>query len=185
MIRDKKDGEYYALKCFSHGSGRPRPDAMKELNATKIIDSPFANRCHYAFRTPSKLCLILTYLEGKYLGWGWPDNKKMEEEEAKIFCGAMALGLYDIHKKGIVHMDLHSANLTTDEKGYPCLIDFGCSQSEKFSLTEGVEKAGCGWSGGQIPEFRSGEQMCGNLGDWFLFGHFIYSALNGHKLMGG
>ena len=57
-----------------------RDGLAKELASTKIIDSGFANRCHYAFRTNSKLCLILDYLDGQYLGWDWPKNKKMDEE---------------------------------------------------------------------------------------------------------
>jgi len=184
LVRDKMDGEYYAMKAFGCGANSsPRMDAKKELASTKLIDSPFANRCHYAFRTNAKLCLILDWFAGKYLGWGWPDNQKMEEEEAKIFMGSMALGLLDIHKKGIVHFDLHSANLNTDEKGYPLLIDFGCSQTEKFSPTEGCNKHGVGWSGWHVPELQANND-CGNLGDWYMFGHFIYACLNGHKLMG-
>jgi len=73
LVRDKLDGEYYALKAFGcGGNAKPRMDACKELASTKIITSPFANTCHYAFRTNAKLCLILDYLEGKFLGWDWP-----------------------------------------------------------------------------------------------------------------
>jgi len=76
----------------------------------------------------------------------------MEEDVAKWFCGVMALALKDIHELGIVHFDLHTANWNFDENGYPILIDFGCSQQEKFSATEGCNKHGVGWSGWHIPE---------------------------------
>lgn len=70
---------------------------------------------------------MYNYLSGNYLGWGWPDKKKLDEEEAKIFLGAMAIGIMDMHKAGVAHYDTHCANYSYDEDGYPILIDFGCA----------------------------------------------------------
>ena len=39
LVRDKLDGEYYAMKAFGCGANdKPRMDACKELASTKIID---------------------------------------------------------------------------------------------------------------------------------------------------
>ena len=97
----------------------------------------------------------------------------------------MALAISDIHEKGIVHFDLHSANFIKDELGYPILIDFGCSQTGITHPNKGANKDGVGWSGWHVPEFDKQDGECGKLGDWYMFGHFVYCALDGGKLMEG
>lgn len=77
--------------------------------------------------------------------------------------------------------------MMTDELGYPCLIDFGCSQ---IGITE-PDKGGVdhiiGWPNGVVPELRTrndnGEKVFGYMSDWYVYGHYIYSALNGKKQM--
>ena len=39
-----------------------------------------------------------------------------------------------------------------------------------------------GWPGGVIPEIREGKDF-GFTTDWYCLGHYVYSALNGHKFM--
>jgi len=51
----------------------------------------------------------------------------MEELDAKNWLAVMCMGLCDIQKKGIVHLDTHCANYNNDENGFPILLDFGCS----------------------------------------------------------
>ncbi len=46
----------------------------------------------------------------------------------------MLLGLEDIHKKGVIHLDNHPGNYVIDENGYQILIDFGCAQTEVYKF---------------------------------------------------
>jgi len=41
--------------------------------------------------------------------------------------GALALGFGDMHKHGIIHMDIHPGNIMKDEKGFLNLVDFGAA----------------------------------------------------------
>ena len=115
------------MKVFNNGGEEIRKDAKKELDALRLLDSPFTVKLYHAFRHGKKLCFIMNLLGGVYLGWDWPKKKKMEEKEARIFLGAMVLGVEHIHSKGVVHHDMHSANYNYDDRGYPILIDFGCA----------------------------------------------------------
>ena len=97
----------------------------------------------------------------------------------------MAIGLMDIHKVGVVHLDTHPANYNYDEDGYPILIDFGCAQTGITKPDSGGVNHYIGYIGctETVPEMTNKPKKFGYMAEWFLFGHYIYSALSGKQLM--
>ena len=66
-------------------------------------------------------------MAGQFLGWEWPEHRKMPENAVKLFSGVMVLSYIYLHRKGIGHFDNHCSNYNYDENGYPMIIDFGCA----------------------------------------------------------
>ena len=161
--------------------------AWKERNSCALFDSPFCLSLHYAFETEDKLISVFELKPGITLRWRWPHNKKFPNNiKTKAWLAAMALGVKEMKDKNVVHLDGHPDNMMTDELGYPVWIDFGCSQTGITEPDKGGSWHIIGWPGGHIPETRenqrNGKKQHGYMSDWYIYGHYFYSALAGHRM---
>ena len=63
-----------------------------------IRQSPFLVSMHYAFQTPSKLHLVLDYVNGGELFTHLYQREKFTENEVRIYIGEIVLALEHLHK---------------------------------------------------------------------------------------
>ena len=63
-----------------------------------IRQSPFLVTMHYAFQTPSKLHLVLDYINGGELFTHLYQREKFTENEVRIYIGEIVLALEHLHK---------------------------------------------------------------------------------------
>ena len=63
-----------------------------------IRQSPFLVTMHYAFQTPSKLHLVLDYVNGGELFTHLYQREKFTENEVRIYIGEIVLALEHLHK---------------------------------------------------------------------------------------
>lgn len=68
------------MKIIDKGEHWKIKTAYKERNCMKVIDSPFCLKLYYCFETSKNYCVVYELLSGKFLGWDWPENKKLELE---------------------------------------------------------------------------------------------------------
>jgi cyclophilin family peptidyl-prolyl cis-trans isomerase len=117
--------------------------------------------------------LVMEHVEGQtleaYLGGRGP----LTPEAAVGLFAALADGLAEAHRRGIVHRDIKPSNvLLRRPGGGPVLIDFGLAAAADAVLTRGAT--------GHTPMFASPEQLRGRPADsrsdvWCLAGSLYYA----------
>ena len=70
-----------------------------------IRQSPFLVSMHYAFQTPSKLHLVLDYVNGGELFTHLYQREKFTENEVRIYIGEIVLALEHLHKVRLYSFD--------------------------------------------------------------------------------
>ena len=101
-----------------------------------IRQSPFLVTMHYAFQTPSKLHLVLDYINGGELFTHLYQREKFTENEVRIYIGEIVLALEHLHKvnrhfdllilvtnpqylqNGIIYRDIKLENILLDGEGH-------------------------------------------------------------------
>jgi hypothetical protein len=101
------------------------------------------------------------------------------ERQARHLFGALA----QAHALGIVHRDIKPANILFDERGEPCLADFGVAQT--WDQTHGLTMTGMvvGTPGFMAPEQARGEQVL-PASDVFSLGATLLFAATGEGPFG-
>ena len=102
-------GAIYAMKIL-------RKEAIIERNQvehTKAerqileeIDHPFLMKMHYAFQTPPKLYFVMDMITGGELFFHLKNERRFNEERARLYTAEIMLGLGHLHSKDIIYRDL-------------------------------------------------------------------------------
>lgn len=103
-------------------------------------------------------------------------NKKLSEDEARIFFSQILNGLVYIHSVNVAHRDLKPENILIDENGRAKISDFGLS---KFIGQDGVVKTSCGSPVYVSPEVISGKPYDPKKSDMWSAGVILYAMVTG------
>jgi len=143
-----------------------------------IRQSPFLVTMHYAFQTPSKLHLVLDYINGGELFTHLYQREKFTENEVRIYIGEIVLALEHLHKNGIIYRDIKLENILLDGEGHIVLTDFGLSR--EFQPDDTVRRATsfCGTIEYMAPEVVKGGGHDIAV-DWWSLGVLTYELLTG------
>ena len=91
---------------------RDRERILDEIHLmTRLPPSPFLQRCHDAFESPSRIFMIVDYIAMgdlfSHLATRLERNQAgFTEDEARILLAEVALGLEHLHSHGYVHRDI-------------------------------------------------------------------------------
>ena len=132
-----------------------------------------------AGRADDGLCFVVSkFLQGSDLKERILQGRPSFQESAELVA-AVADALHYAHTKGLVHRDIKPANILLDEKGRPCVADFGLAlRDEDFGK-------GAGMAG--TPVYMSPEQARGEghrvdgRSDIFSLGVVFYELLTGRR----
>jgi serine/threonine protein kinase len=102
--------------------------AMTERNVLSYTKHSFIVGLNSAFQTKEKLFLILEYCPGGDLGHILSQEKRFDEDRARIYLAEIILALEDLHKRDIIFRDLKPDNVVLDVEGHALLTDFGLSK---------------------------------------------------------
>ena len=103
-------------------------------------------------------------------------NLTLLASQALWFARDIAEGMQFLHRSGVCHRDLKSANVLVDESSRPKICDFGLSKeenSETFTMSAPSVHGTIAWS---PPETLRG-QACTSASDVYSFGIIMYELL--------
>jgi Protein kinase domain len=187
LARDA-DGRTVALKRLTlHGSAteiaRARERLLREAAVLRRLHHPNVVALLDVVDDGDEIVLVMPFMPGGSLaervaqhGPAPPDEV---ERQAVRLLGALA----SAHAAGVVHRDIKPANILFDDRGEPCLADFGVALSH--DQTHGLTAAGMvvGTPGFMSPEQARGEPVS-PASDVFSLGATLLFAASGEAPYG-
>jgi len=127
------------------------------------------------FRAHNTAYMVMRYEEGKDLRWYIKRHPGgLSEKFLRTVFPPLLLGLDELHKHGLLHLDIKPANILLRPGGNPLLLDFGAAQKTQERLA-GMRTLTAG--------FAPLEQHTkGHLGPWtdlYAIGASMWSCLSG------
>lgn len=128
------------------------------------IHSPFLDKCVRILEDTEKAYCFMDDLEMIDLKSHLLRGHSIGEDAALFYAAQILLSLKDLHKQGVAHMGVHSANIKIVKNGYLrlCGLVTQDPHSEHSS-----------------PELLAGEPIT-HMGDFWALGILIYMLLSGH-----
>ncbi|GBC18965.2 kinase-like domain-containing protein [Rhizophagus irregularis DAOM 181602=DAOM 197198] len=171
--RGKKSDETYpvVLKCL-HNSQDITVEFLNEIE-THIIatNSHYVTRCHGFTKDPesNNFMIVMEYVENgslrQYLNNSF---NSMKWDEKMDILRHIASGLDDIHKKGLIHHDLHCGNILKG-RNFTYITDLGLYQPANVKYSQGDHKKVYGVLPYVAPEVLRGDEYT-QESDIYAFG---------------
>jgi len=178
QVKKKSDGKVYAMKILKKNAIIARNQVEHTKAERKILQTlqhPFLMTLRYAFQSKEKLYLVLDYFQGGELFFHLKEQRRFDEEVARLYVAEIAMAFGHLHASGVIYRDLKPENILLDDNGHVCLTDFGLAK--ELEETEKTQTF-CG-----TPEYLAPEIIQG-LGhdkavDWWSLGILLYELTVG------
>ncbi|HEX6425990.1 MAG TPA: serine/threonine-protein kinase [Acidimicrobiales bacterium] len=178
------DGNKVALKRLTlHGSAsdiaRSRQRLLREATVLRKLHHPNVVRLLDVIDEGDEIVLVMPYMAGGSLAervaQHGPAPAAEVERQARRLAGALA----SAHRAGVVHRDIKPANVLFDDRGEPCLADFGVALSR--DQTHGLTMAGMvvGTPAFMAPEQARGEAVSPATDVFSLGATLLFAATGG------
>jgi serine/threonine protein kinase len=122
--------------------------------------------------------IAMELIDGESLGERLEKEDRIGWQQAVDWVIAIASGLHQAHRAGIVHRDIKPANIMITGEGVPKITDFGIAKLPTADLTQTGIIMG-------TPYFMSPEQLRGETldgrSDLFSLGAVLYNILTGTR----
>ncbi|HEX6421227.1 MAG TPA: serine/threonine-protein kinase, partial [Acidimicrobiales bacterium] len=183
LARDA-EGNKVALKRLTlQGSAgeiaRSRQRLLREAHVLRKLHHPNVVRLLEVVDEGDEIVLVMPYMAGGSLAervaQHGPAPAAEVERQARRLLGALA----SAHHAGVVHRDIKPANVLFDDRGEPCLADFGVALSR--DQTPGLTMAGMvvGTPAFMAPEQARGEAVSPATDVFSLGATLLYAATGG------
>jgi len=178
LVQMKGTEKIYAMKILSKSTVVQRKQVTHtkaENSILQQIQHPFIIKLHYAFQTPTKLHLVMDYINGGELFFHLKNEGCFSAERVRFYAAEISLALKHLHSLGIVYRDLKPENILIGRDGHIVLTDFGLSKELKESDNT---KTFCGTPEYLAPEILKGIGHSTPVDMWSL-GTLTYEMLTG------
>ncbi|XP_041639710.1 calcium/calmodulin-dependent protein kinase type 1D-like [Cheilinus undulatus] len=177
MVREKKTGELYALKCLkkkhlAHSNLENEINVLRRIKHDNVVglEDFYESRTHYY--------LVMQLVSGGELFDRILDKGVYTEKDASMVIRQVLEAVGYLHKNSIVHRDLKPENLlyyNTDENAKIMVSDFGLSKT----LEHGEMSTACGTPGYVAPEVLAQKPYSKAVDCWSI-GVITYILLCGY-----
>ncbi|KAM6927802.1 calcium/calmodulin-dependent protein kinase IGa [Xenentodon cancila] len=177
MVREKKTGQLYALKCLKkkhlcHSNLENEINVLRRIKHENVVglEDFYESRTHYY--------LVMQLVSGGELFDRILDKGVYTEKDASKVIKQVLQAVSYLHENSIVHRDLKPENLlyyNADENAKIMVSDFGLSKT----LEHGVMSTACGTPGYVAPEVLAQKPYSKAVDCWSI-GVITYILLSGY-----
>ncbi|KAM4588767.1 calcium/calmodulin-dependent protein kinase IGa [Odontesthes bonariensis] len=177
MVREKKTGNLYALKCLKK-KHLVQSNLENEINVLRRIKHENVVELEDFYESRTHYYLVMQLVSGGELFDRILDKGVYTEKDATKVIKQVLQAVSYLHQNGIVHRDLKPENLlyyNTDENAKIMVSDFGLSKT----LEHGVMSTACGTPGYVAPEVLAQKPYSKAVDCWSI-GVITYILLCGY-----
>lgn len=181
QVKHVATGEVFALKIDNEPD--PTHRLQREFAILKRLDIPGIARVKGSGQHQGRDYFTMELVDGKPLSSFMVERrseKSFVERFLEVFQNSLVI-LTDLHKQGVVHIDVKPSNLLVTEDGEPVLLDFGFA--EDYVLSPTAEPSGTTLDYA-APELFTGGQVL-PAADIYSMGAIAYEVLSRRKLWEG
>lgn len=184
-VFDRLAKEYRAIKTVPNALSydtEALEHLRNEINNAQKISHPNVIKVYDLFEDRGRYLLVMEYIDGKnlYQVLKNSSDKRLEEYEVIQYMIQVSKGLKEIHRRGIVHLDVKPKNLMLAKEGEIKILDFSISKMRDQLLKARTHA----FAEGTLP-YMAPEQLSDNYGnkneqtDIWSLGATMYFLLSG------
>jgi tRNA A-37 threonylcarbamoyl transferase component Bud32 len=188
QVKHKTTGKVYAMKILKKTELRRRKQVERtqtERSILAAVKHPFIVCLHYAFQNPSKLYMVMDFVQGGDFFTLMRKFRKMPEDWTRLYIAEIALALQHLHDMDVVYRDLKPENILLCGDGHLKLTDFGLSRyfemrppaPEDIVGDKPLTKSFCGTEQYMSPEMLL-QQGHNFRMDWWCVGLLMHEMLS-------
>ncbi|KAK2873540.1 hypothetical protein FQN49_002280, partial [Arthroderma sp. PD_2] len=169
----------YALKTIrkAHIISRSEVEhTLAERSVLSQISNPFIVPLKFSFQSPTKLYLVLAFVNGGELFHHLQREQRFDINRARFYTAELICALECLHGFKVIYRDLKPENILLDYTGHIALCDFGLCKLDMKD--EDRTNTFCG-----TPEYLAPELLLGHgytkTVDWWTLGVLLYEMLTG------
>jgi serine/threonine protein kinase len=189
-VYDRLEREYKAIKTVPHVVyGSEALDHLRtEINISKKISHPNVIRVYDLLEDRGRYFLVMEYIDGKnlYQLLKASTSKRLKEQEVIEYMIEVSKGLKEIHRRGVIHLDLKPRNIMITSEGETKILDFSISKMGGELVRARLQEE---YARGTLP-YMAPEQLSRNYGkenkqtDIWSLGATMYHLLSGEYPFG-
>jgi len=175
----RDSGRPVALKVLRHYDQATLDKFEREALLSKRLQLPGVRRTYEAGKTPEGfIFLAMEYVDASLKDIIQRQGRPFTRDEVVRLLAPIAQALDQLHRQGMVHLDIKPENILVFEDGRAVLADFGITRQRGETTTEGT------------PRYMSPEQATGNRpvspqSDVYALGAVLYEMLAGRPPFDG